>query len=146
MSSKDQHTHIKHYHMIKHNNLIITDERFAVPETAPIVFCTLGELSSVRTPSPPTAGPHEKGPALKSIKAHLIQNILLISMSMMKVCIYSSVHVWICMWTSGYALGRERERERERETHTHTHTHTHSHRDRGIYLSFPIHVSVRHSP
>lgn len=123
MSSKHQHTHIKHYHMIKHNNLIITDERFAVPETAPIVFCTLGELSSVRTPSPPTAGPHEKGPALKSIKAHLIQNILLISMSMMKVCIYSNVHVWICMWTSGYAI-----RERER------HTHTHSHRDRDLPL------------
>ena len=44
----------------------------AVPDTAPMVFSTLGKLSSVRTPSPPTAGPHEKGPALKSINAHLI--------------------------------------------------------------------------
>lgn len=45
-----------------------------IPATAPMVFSTFGKLSSVRTPSPPTAGPHEKGPAVKSIKAHLIRN------------------------------------------------------------------------
>jgi len=46
-----------------------------LPEAEPIVLSTFGKLASVRTPSPPTAGPHEKGPALKSIKAHLLQNM-----------------------------------------------------------------------
>lgn len=42
-----------------------------MPATAPIVFSTFGKLSSVRTPSPPTAGPQENGPELKSMNAHL---------------------------------------------------------------------------
>lgn len=36
-----------------------------------MVLPTFGKLSSVLTPSPPTAGPQEKGPALKSINIHL---------------------------------------------------------------------------
>lgn len=46
-----------------------------VPATAPMVFPTFGKLSSVRTPSPPTEGPHEKGPAVKSMNAHLTGSI-----------------------------------------------------------------------
>lgn len=42
-----------------------------MPATAPIVLSTFGKLSSVRTPSPPTAGPQENGPELKSMNAHL---------------------------------------------------------------------------
>ena len=36
---------------------------------------TFGKLFSVRTPSPPTAGPQENGPAVKSMNAHLKQNV-----------------------------------------------------------------------
>lgn len=36
-----------------------------------MVLVTLGKLWSVRTPSPPTAAPQEKGPAVKSMNAHL---------------------------------------------------------------------------
>jgi len=46
-----------------------------LPEAEPIGFSTLGKLASVRTPSPPTAGPHVKGPALKSINAHLVKTL-----------------------------------------------------------------------
>lgn len=46
-----------------------------VPATAPMVFPTFGKLSSVRTPFPPTEGPHEKGPAVKSMNAHLTEII-----------------------------------------------------------------------
>lgn len=48
-----------------------------VPAIAPTVFPIFGRLSSVRTPSPPTAGPQENGPALKSINAHLEQKRLI---------------------------------------------------------------------
>lgn len=78
-----------------------------LPAVAPIVLSTFGKLASVRTPSPPTAGPHEKGPALKSMKAHLLQN--------MNECKWKEVYVF------AYALQDK------------------------LNLSFPIHVSVRHS-
>lgn len=61
-----------------HECIISTNVCFSsIPDTAPMVFSTFGKLSSVRTPSPPTAGPHEKGPAVKSINAHLTEKMML---------------------------------------------------------------------
>lgn len=72
-----------------------------VPATAPIVLFTFGKLISVRTPSPPTAGPHEKGPAVKSINAHLEYT------NISPHCVF---HVCMCKQT---AHVRDTEKERE---------------------------------
>ena len=74
-SKREKCTH-QHIHMNKH-----WKDVSVVPETAPIVFSTFGKLNSVRTPSPPTAGPHDQGPALKSINAHLMQFIWILCIS-----------------------------------------------------------------
>lgn len=73
--------------MHKIRYVLVNEKLLKAPSTAPIVFPTFGKLNSVRTPSPPTAGPHEKGPAVKSINAHLRHSFNINhSVCLIKVC------------------------------------------------------------
>lgn len=73
-----------------------------------MVLVTFGKLHSVRTPSPPTAGPHVNGPAVRSINANLAEYIqqgttyYKFSLLIYNIYLYisSNIRVKMCNWMS----------------------------------------------